>query len=27
MWKLVQDNSTNEIKYNEKIADKISKVN
>jgi len=27
MWKLVQDNSTNEKKYNEKIVDKISKIN
>jgi len=27
MRKLVQDNSTNEKKYNEKIAGKISKVN
>jgi len=27
MRKLVQDNSTNEKKYNEKIVDKISKIN
>jgi hypothetical protein len=27
MWKLVQDNSTNEKKYKEKIVDKISKIN